>query len=183
MSKLISKTILAGIAGCITILGGIGLLSHTGDDSSDTKAITRPQQVENIESSNAGSTSLDAEDTVPDTEPSEDASTGAATDSTESYEAAPSEPQAETQIQPEPAYVAPAQTYTAPEPQPTATTYQESVADCNIKGNVNSKNHTKIYHVPGSRYYDSTIVDPSKGDQWFCSVEEAVATGFRAPKR
>ncbi|RJS56338.1 hypothetical protein CJ481_10805 [Bacillus subtilis] len=45
---------------------------------------------------------------------------------------------------------------------------------CNIKG---SKN--RIYHTPGSTYYDRTT-DPA---EMFCSVEEAEAAGYRAPKR
>jgi len=45
-----------------------------------------------------------------------------------------------------------------------------------IKGNINSRGE-KIYHVPGSRYYDRTIPEV-----WFCTVEEAEAAGFRAPK-
>jgi micrococcal nuclease len=45
-----------------------------------------------------------------------------------------------------------------------------------IKGNLNSRGE-KIYHVPGSRYYDRTIAEV-----WFCTEEEAEAAGFRAPK-
>ncbi|EUJ28385.1 prophage Lp1 protein 65 [Listeria grayi FSL F6-1183] len=43
-----------------------------------------------------------------------------------------------------------------------------------IKGSVN-----KIYHVPGSTYYDRT----TNVVQWFNTVEEAEAAGYRAPKR
>ncbi|QQD81655.1 hypothetical protein JD965_17570 [Bacillus siamensis] len=45
---------------------------------------------------------------------------------------------------------------------------------CDIKGSRNG-----IYHTPGSTYYDRTT-DPV---EMFCSVEEAEAAGFRAPKR
>jgi len=45
-----------------------------------------------------------------------------------------------------------------------------------IKGNINSRGE-RIYHVPGSRYYDSTIAE-----KMFCTIEEAEADGFRAPK-
>ena len=45
-----------------------------------------------------------------------------------------------------------------------------------IKGNINSRGE-KIYHVPGSRYYDRTIAEV-----WFCTAQEAEAAGFRAPK-
>lgn len=51
---------------------------------------------------------------------------------------------------------------------------------CAIKGNVNSKKD-KIYHMPGWRDYDRTNVKPNEGDRWFCTEEEAVAAGFRAP--
>ncbi|HSP26613.1 MAG TPA: thermonuclease family protein [Saliniramus sp.] len=53
-------------------------------------------------------------------------------------------------------------------------------SDCRIKGNI-SKNG-RIYHVPGSRYYDRTRIDTSRGERWFCSVEEAVRAGWRAPR-
>jgi micrococcal nuclease len=55
----------------------------------------------------------------------------------------------------------------------------ERSASCpspDIKGNINSRGD-KIYHVPGSRYYDRTIAEV-----WFCTEEEAQAAGFRAPK-
>jgi micrococcal nuclease len=45
-----------------------------------------------------------------------------------------------------------------------------------IKGNINSRGE-RIYHVPGSRYYEATIAE-----KMFCSIEEAEADGFRAPK-
>lgn len=55
----------------------------------------------------------------------------------------------------------------------------ERAASCptpDIKGNINSRGE-RIYHVPGSRHYDRTIAEV-----WFCTEEEAVAAGFRAPK-
>ncbi len=45
-----------------------------------------------------------------------------------------------------------------------------------IKGNINSKGE-KIYHVPGSRYYNQV-----KPEALFETEEEAIAAGFRAPK-
>lgn len=41
-----------------------------------------------------------------------------------------------------------------------------------IKGNDNSK----LYHVPGSRYYDSTVAEV-----WFATPEDAERAGFSAP--
>jgi len=50
-----------------------------------------------------------------------------------------------------------------------------------IKGNINSKGE-RIYHVPGSRYYDSTVIDESKGERWFCTEVEARGSGWRPPR-
>lgn len=48
---------------------------------------------------------------------------------------------------------------------------------CVIKGNVTNKG--RIYHMPWSRFYDSVHIDPSRGERWFCSEEEARAAGWR----
>ncbi|NKB60803.1 MAG: thermonuclease family protein [Gammaproteobacteria bacterium] len=54
---------------------------------------------------------------------------------------------------------------------------------CLIKGNINSKG-VRIYHTPwGSRHYSRTHVDKSRGERWFCSEDEALAAGWRAPHR
>ncbi|KIL45218.1 thermonuclease family protein [Jeotgalibacillus soli] len=47
---------------------------------------------------------------------------------------------------------------------------------CLIKGNINSSGN-KIYHEPYTRNYEQTIPEA-----WFCTVEEAEAAGFRAPR-
>ena len=52
---------------------------------------------------------------------------------------------------------------------------------CVIKGNINSKGD-KIYHVPGMSSYGATKIDESKGERWFCSEEEAIQAGWRAPR-
>lgn len=54
---------------------------------------------------------------------------------------------------------------------------------CNIKGNVNPSAGTRIYHVPGGRYYNNTDINPSEGDKWFCTEGEAQAAGFRPPEQ
>lgn len=46
--------------------------------------------------------------------------------------------------------------------------------ECKIKGS-----KSKIYHIPGSQYYEKT----TNVRMWFCSVEEAQEAGYRAPKR
>ena len=48
---------------------------------------------------------------------------------------------------------------------------------CRIKGNISENG--KLYHVPGSRSYDSTIIDESKRERWFCSEQEAKDAGWR----
>ena len=52
---------------------------------------------------------------------------------------------------------------------------------CEIKGNISSKG-VKIYHVPGRSSYGPTKINTSKGERWFCSEEEAIAAGWRAPR-
>ena len=52
---------------------------------------------------------------------------------------------------------------------------------CNIKGNVNTQGK-RIYHMPGDKYYDKTVISASHGEQWFCSEKEARAAGWRRSK-
>ena len=47
-----------------------------------------------------------------------------------------------------------------------------------IKGNIGAGGE-KIYHVPGSPYYERTKIDESKGERWFCTVVDAVEAGWR----
>ncbi|WP_327437603.1 thermonuclease family protein [Sinorhizobium meliloti] len=51
---------------------------------------------------------------------------------------------------------------------------------CPIKGNINRRNH-RIYHVPWSKDYAKTKIDLERGERWFCSEDEAIAAGWRAP--
>lgn len=57
---------------------------------------------------------------------------------------------------------------------------QEAPAGCPIKGNI-SRNG-RIYHPPSSPWYSRTKISPEKGERWFCSEDEAVASGWRAPR-
>jgi endonuclease YncB( thermonuclease family) len=51
---------------------------------------------------------------------------------------------------------------------------------CKIKGNIGGKGgNRRLYHVPGSRSYEKTVISASKGERYFCSEEEAVACGWR----
>ncbi len=54
---------------------------------------------------------------------------------------------------------------------------------CSIKGNVNTRSETKIYHVEGeSSSYGRVNMKAGEGDLWFCTTDEAEANGFRAPR-
>ena len=53
---------------------------------------------------------------------------------------------------------------------------------CTIKGNV-GKSGTRIYHVPGGRFYDRTRINASKGERWFCTEAEARAAGWRRSRQ
>jgi endonuclease YncB( thermonuclease family) len=53
---------------------------------------------------------------------------------------------------------------------------------CDIKGNIN-RNGQRIYHVPGSASYADTVIDPARGERWFCSEREAQRAGWRPPRR
>lgn len=55
--------------------------------------------------------------------------------------------------------------------------------ECNIKGNISIKTGNKIYHLPGMEDYESTIIDLSKGERWFCSESEAKKNGWRKAPR
>jgi hypothetical protein len=51
-----------------------------------------------------------------------------------------------------------------------------------IKGNISYNTGERIYHMPGQKYYDSTVIDESAGERWFRSEEEAQAAGWRKSK-
>ena len=59
---------------------------------------------------------------------------------------------------------------------------QGASGNCRIKGNINKRGE-RIYHVPGGAFYESTRVEPAKGELWFCSEREARAAGWRKSKR
>lgn len=54
----------------------------------------------------------------------------------------------------------------------------QAPAGCAIKGNISSKGN-RIYHLPGSRWYDKTRINRQSGERWFCSESEARAAGWR----
>ncbi len=54
--------------------------------------------------------------------------------------------------------------------------------DCTIKGNI-TQTGRRVYHVPGGQYYGPAIIEPSEGERWFCSEDEARAAGWRKSVR
>jgi hypothetical protein len=58
--------------------------------------------------------------------------------------------------------------------QPVAPT------ECRIKGNIN-RDGERIYHVPGWPTYEGTVIRTENGERWFCTEQEAVDAGWRAP--
>lgn len=70
----------------------------------------------------------------------------------------------------------------APSPSPAPKKLAEVPAGrCDIKGNI-SRDGERIYHVPGGRSYDKTVISTGKGERWFCSEAEATAAGWRAAR-
>ncbi|AMX99506.1 hypothetical protein AB0V79_06965 [Mesorhizobium ciceri] len=53
---------------------------------------------------------------------------------------------------------------------------------CYIKGNISINTGERIFHTPGQKYYDQTVVNPAKGERWFCSQWEAWLAGWRKSK-
>jgi len=66
---------------------------------------------------------------------------------------------------------------------PIAVNKPDVNQNCNIKGNISVSSGNKLYHVAGMEDYEGTIIDPSKGEKWFCSESEAIAAGWRRAPR
>lgn len=63
--------------------------------------------------------------------------------------------------------------------RPTAATDSPPPSpDCVIKGNISEKSFGKNYFVPGCPNYNVIKISPEKGEQYFCTEEEALAAGF-----
>ncbi|MBM3613377.1 MAG: thermonuclease family protein [Alphaproteobacteria bacterium] len=54
-------------------------------------------------------------------------------------------------------------------------------AGCAIKGNISASG--RIFHSPGQLDYDRVVIDPARGERWFCSASAARAAGWRAARR
>ncbi|WP_227270564.1 thermonuclease family protein [Roseobacter weihaiensis] len=55
-------------------------------------------------------------------------------------------------------------------------------SSCRIKGNISAAG-VHIYHAPGQRDYNRTVIRPDKDERWFCNAAEAEAAGWRAARR
>lgn len=71
---------------------------------------------------------------------------------------------------------------TATAPAPQRVPERLAAAGCDIKGNINAAGE-RIYHLPGQAHYDRVVIRPELGQRWFCSEEEAEATGWRRSLR
>jgi hypothetical protein len=49
-----------------------------------------------------------------------------------------------------------------------------------IKGNISANG--RIFHLPDGPFYARTGIDMTKGERWFCSVDAALAAGWRAAR-
>lgn len=68
-----------------------------------------------------------------------------------------------------------------PAPAAVAAHGDAASSECDIKGNISSDDE-RIFHVPGQRHYDRTVITESAGERWFCSEAEATAAGWRKAK-
>ena len=71
------------------------------------------------------------------------------------------------------------------DPSPITSIPNRSIAKpgCNIKGNISINTGNKLYHLPGMEDYESTNIDTEKGERWFCTESEAIASGWnKAPR-
>lgn len=53
---------------------------------------------------------------------------------------------------------------------------------CPIKGNINGRGE-RIFHSPGQRDYEATVIDIGAGERWFCSAQDAQEAGWRPSMR
>jgi micrococcal nuclease len=51
--------------------------------------------------------------------------------------------------------------------------------NCNIKGNIHRDTKEKSYHLPKCRHYNVTTVQKYRGEDWFCSEQEAINAGYK----
>ena len=49
---------------------------------------------------------------------------------------------------------------------------------CSIKGNISVGKFGKTYFVEGCNNYAQVKIDPDRGEEYFCSEEEAIEAGY-----
>ena len=54
----------------------------------------------------------------------------------------------------------------------------QRVTGCDIKGNISFEGD-KIYHIKDSADYSDVQITTTKGERWFCTLEEAITNGWR----
>lgn len=59
------------------------------------------------------------------------------------------------------------------------TSGNEASSSCSIKGNIDASTYEKFYHIPGCLHYKEIVLEKDRGEQYFCTEEEASAAGFR----
>lgn len=64
-----------------------------------------------------------------------------------------------------------------------AASGEEAPDSCRIKGNISRESGDRIYHAPWSPHYNRTRISVEHGERWFCTEAEALAAGWRPPKR
>jgi micrococcal nuclease len=55
---------------------------------------------------------------------------------------------------------------------------QPANSDCRIKGNISNEGAGRTYFLPGCGNYGRVKIDPTMGEQYFCSRDAAEAAGF-----
>ena len=69
-----------------------------------------------------------------------------------------------------------------PGPGPSVCDYSQSSTPM-IKGNIDPNSGERRYHLPDGLFYDSTVVDESKGEKWFCTEGDALSAGWMRSHR
>lgn len=58
---------------------------------------------------------------------------------------------------------------------------EQTIKGCDIKGNINTLGD-KIFHLPDTKDYANVKIDPKYGERWFCTIDAAIANGWRPPR-
>ena len=55
-----------------------------------------------------------------------------------------------------------------------------------VQAHINTNSFTRwlsLFYLPGMEAYQSTVIDPARGERWFCTESEAIASGWRKAPR